>query len=166
MQAGAGDRLEQVLDDPLLDGLLDQVRVAVGRQDDDRGARVAGDLAGGREAVQARHLDVHEHHVGQRPAADLDRALAVVDDGHDVVAQRLQLALQAGGDRLLIVGDQDLQWRFMRAFSSHCPARTRDSARPGDGLSVGADRRRRTLRLFPCSRASSQAAFRCGLDKG
>ena len=99
VQARAGHGLEQVLDHAVLHGLVDQVGVAVGGEDDHRRAGVLRDLAGGREAVEAGHLDVHHDHVGQRAAADLDRALAVVHHGHHVVAQGLELALEPGGHR-------------------------------------------------------------------
>ena len=75
----------------------------------DRRAGVAGDLAGGGEAVEPGHLDVHQDQVGQGPPADVDRVVAVVDHGDDVVAQGVELALEAGGHRLFVVGDEDLE---------------------------------------------------------
>ncbi len=45
---------------------------------------------------------------GKRPAADVDRVVAVVDDRDHVVAQGIELALEAGGHRLFVVGDEDL----------------------------------------------------------
>jgi hypothetical protein len=97
-----------VVDHAVLDGLVDQVRVAVGRQDDHGRARVAGNLPRGREPIEPRHLDVHQDDIRQRAAADLDGAMAVVDHRHHVVPQGLELALQAGGHGLLVVGDQNL----------------------------------------------------------
>jgi hypothetical protein len=32
--------------------------------------------------------------------------VAIVDDGHDIVTERFQLALKAGGHRFLVIGDQ------------------------------------------------------------
>ena len=65
------------------------------------------DLPGRRQAVEPRHLDVQKDGVREGPPTHLDRAMAVTDDGHHVVAQRFQLILQSDRDWFLVVRDQN-----------------------------------------------------------
>ncbi len=103
MEAGTGHELEQIVEDAVLNRLVDQVRMAMRSEDDHWRSRVAHDLARGGKAVQAGHLDIHQNHIGQGAAADLDRMMSVIDDGHDIVTERLEAwpARKASRDRLL-----------------------------------------------------------------
>ena len=58
------ERLDQVGQRAGVAGLLDQVALAEGGEDQHGGPALAGDLAGGREPVEARHLDVEDGEVG------------------------------------------------------------------------------------------------------
>ena len=70
-------------------GVMDAIAgERVRRHRDDRdvapGARLGGaDRRGAREPVHARHLDVHQDHVGPRRRYDAERLLAVARLGHD-----------------------------------------------------------------------------------
>jgi hypothetical protein len=69
---------------------------------------LGGDLARGGEAVQLRHADVHEHHVGAQRAGQLDRLAAVPSLAHDLhVLLRVEQRAEAGADETLVVGEED-----------------------------------------------------------
>jgi hypothetical protein len=66
------------------------------------------DAAGRLDAIQARHPDVHEHHVGPGPQHGLDRLEPIrglSDDAQIVLG--LQQPCEAGAHERLIVGDHD-----------------------------------------------------------
>ena len=67
--------------------------------------RIARDGAGGLDAVQARHADVHEHHVGAQALGKLHRLIAVARLAHhlDAVVGRQDHA-EAAAHQVLIVG--------------------------------------------------------------
>ena len=88
----------------------------------------AHDPAGGLDAVQDRHADVHEHHVGPEPPDGGDRVLAVAGlpggrVGRQHADQPPHLGERAAADLL-----DDLQHLAGRAVLEHAPL--------GAGLSV------------------------------
>ena len=96
----AGARLERLVD------VLVEVE---GGEDEDAGRRVGGeDVAGGLDAVELRHADVHEHHRRAEAGGLLDGLDAVggFGDHVDVGLAREQQA-EAGADHRLVVGDKD-----------------------------------------------------------
>ena len=135
---GVGHRLEQVGNHAVLDGLVDQVGMPVGRDDDHGRSRILGDLPGRRQSVHAGHLDVEKDRVGKCSAAHLDGALAVIDHGHDVVAQGFKLILQSRGDWFLVVRDhKTIRPRHRRSPPSFVDVMRRsaiDSWQPADAL--------------------------------
>jgi hypothetical protein len=85
-ETGQRERLAEVVVHPFGQVHLLFVHHGVRRHGDDRQGRKAGqrpDPAGGREAVDDRHLDVHQNQVespGRRLAEDVDRLLAVLGE--------------------------------------------------------------------------------------
>src|SRR5262249_49078407 len=76
--------------------------------DQNPGVRVRRDLARGGDAVDVRHAHVHQHHVGLRQPALLDRLTAVrgfADDDDRVVGG--QDGSQAGTHEVVVVDDQN-----------------------------------------------------------
>ena len=71
------ERLDEVGRHPGVPGLLDEVALAEGRQQEHRHLVARGDLAGGPQAVHPRHLDVEDGQVG----------LVLLDQLHRLVAR-------------------------------------------------------------------------------
>ncbi len=107
VKAGRGHRLKKIAGDAVLRGLIDEIGVSVSREDDNGRSGIERDLSSGLKAVEPGHFDVHEDKVGQRSSADFNGAMAVVDNGDDVVSEFFELALQARGDLSIVIGDQD-----------------------------------------------------------
>ena len=128
MQARVGHGLQQVGDHAILDGLVDQVGMPVGRDDDHGSSRVLRDLPRGGQAIHSRHLDIKEDGIGECSPAHLHGTLTVVDHGHDIVAQRFELILQTGGDRLLVVRDDKTIRPRHRRYPSFIRSSFRHSA--------------------------------------
>ena len=66
---------------------------------------------------------------GSVPPTDLDGVMSVVDHGHHVVAERFELTLEAGGHRLLVIGDQHLVRSIHKTnlpLTSHSDGNTRE----------------------------------------
>ena len=75
---------------------------------EDHHARQACDLARGRDAVEARHADVHQDDVGALFADEVDRLLAVRRLARDLhVGLRLHDHAEACAHQRLVVGDDD-----------------------------------------------------------
>ena len=70
--------------------------------------RVGSDPPGGFDAVEHRHADVHQHHIGPLPTGQLDRLLAVggLTDQLEVGGV-VDHASQPGADQRLIIDDTD-----------------------------------------------------------
>jgi hypothetical protein len=67
-----------------------------------------GELAGGLDAVELGHLQVHDHHVGPVQDGLADGGLAGGGLGHDLhLRRRGRGRLQPGPDQGVVVGDQD-----------------------------------------------------------
>ena len=64
-------------------------------------------MAGGREAVEARHLDVEDDEVGLELADELDGFVAPAGLADDVVALLLEDLLEVEADDGLVLGDDD-----------------------------------------------------------
>ena len=78
-----------------------------GQDQHPRGRLGTHDPAGGLDAVQNRHADVHEHHVGPEPPGGCNRVLAVAGlPHHGGLRLVLQDLAQADPDQRLVVGDQ------------------------------------------------------------
>ena len=89
--------------------LEDVVVLLEGRQDQHPRARRARPRPAGRlEPAAARHLDVHQHHVGPEAPGDLDGLLAVAGLARDLeVLLGSQDQLEAGPHQGLVVGQDD-----------------------------------------------------------
>ena len=79
------------MDHPVLDGLVDQVRMAVRGEDDDGRSGISDDLSGGGQTVEARHLNIHEYDVRKCAATDFNGMMPIMDHGDNVVTQRFKL---------------------------------------------------------------------------
>ena len=108
-QVGLGERLDQVGHGAGVAGPPDQVALGERGQDDDRGESLRGDLLGGRDAVQARHLDVHDDEVRAELLGQVDGGRAVADLASDEVALLLQHFFQVQPDEGLVFGDNHAQ---------------------------------------------------------
>ncbi len=106
-ELAALERLDQVGERPGVAGLLDEVALAEGGEDQDRGAALARDLAGRGEPVETRHLDVEDGEVGLELAHELDRLVATTRLADDLVALLLEGLLQVEADDGLVLGDDD-----------------------------------------------------------
>ena len=69
--------------------------------------RRRGDLLGGREPVEHRHLDVEDDQVGTQLLRPVDGLLAVADLGDDGVPLLLEHFLEVEADEGLVLGDED-----------------------------------------------------------
>jgi hypothetical protein len=99
------ERLGQVVGRPERQALALRLRVALGREEDDRhlgGLRVAPQPGEGAEAVQSGQEQVEEHQVGQHFLGALHRALAVADCLHVVLIPQQLLQHLA---RVLVILD-------------------------------------------------------------
>ncbi len=107
--AGAVERLEQVIDGVHVEG-ADRVLVVGGGEDDERQvieAAMVDEVLEDGEAVEARHLDVEEDDVGLVLFDELDGFNAVGAFGEDFdVADGLEQVLQLFAGQLLIVDDE------------------------------------------------------------
>jgi hypothetical protein len=101
-----GGRLQQEPAGTDLQG-LEHVVALEGGEDQHPGlvAALAEDPPGGLQAVQPRHLDIHQHHGRAVPADRVDSLLAVLGLGHDLDAGLgLQNQPEAPADQRLVVG--------------------------------------------------------------
>ena len=106
-QLAALERLDQVGEGTRVAGLLDEVALAEGGEDEHGGAALARDLAGRGQAVEARHLDVEDGEVGLELTHELDRLVASARLADDLVALLLEGLLQVEADDGLVLGDDD-----------------------------------------------------------
>ena len=109
-QHGRDDRLGEEVDRPELVALEDLALVALeGGQEDDRGvlrAVALADQRGRLEAVQARHLDVHQDH-GEVGVEDAHQRLLAGAGAHQVQAHAAEDGLQGEQVVRLVVHQQD-----------------------------------------------------------
>ena len=101
------ERLHQVRERAGVAGLLDQVALAEGGEDQHGGLALGADLAGGGQAVEPGHLDVEDGEVGREVAHELDGLVAAAGLAHDLVALLLEGLLQVEADDGLVFGDDD-----------------------------------------------------------
>jgi hypothetical protein len=83
----------------------------VGRDRQDQHARVRGCLgqaAGGLDASDAGHVEVHHHHVRSGRLHQLERGLPARGLPHDVEAPLAQQVAQALTEEVVVVDDDDL----------------------------------------------------------
>jgi hypothetical protein len=104
-ELGRLERLDQVADGAGVGRLLDQLLVGEGGEHQ-HGRPVGGDLPGGREAVQLRHLHVHDHQVRVQLAGEPDRLLPVAGLADHGMAPLLQGLHDVDPDHDLVLGDK------------------------------------------------------------
>ena len=132
------DRLQQVVGGGVLEEepagagpecLVDVLVEVEGGQDEHaRGAGPGGDPAGGLDAVEIRHADVHQHDLRTQPPRRLDHFFAVTRlSDHLQVRFGVQDDPEPGADKFLVVGDQDADGHGWAPFApvSGRRARTR-----------------------------------------
>ena len=101
----AAEGLDQILECPVGQRVLDRLEGGVGRDHHDLDAGVGAlDPLQQLDAVHLRHLDVHEHEVGVKCGERLERGLTAVGGG-DVIA-RLQDHAQGFARSQLVVDDE------------------------------------------------------------
>ncbi len=86
-EIGLAKRLDQIADHAGLLGPVDQLFLAVRREQDNRGDLFLGQDLSSLDAIHARHLDVHDHHVRIELSRHVDRALPVAHFADDQVAK-------------------------------------------------------------------------------
>jgi hypothetical protein len=99
--------LQQIADRARADPIKDPIVGVVGGQDDDlcSGPR-RHDLSCGLNAVQARHLDVHQDHIGQQPLGHIQRFDTIGGLTHHFqIRLMIQDDGQARANDILIVGE-------------------------------------------------------------
>ena len=100
------ERLDQVGGHPGVAGLVDEVALAEGGEDEDRHLQVeVPDGPGRGQAVGARHLDVEDDQVGLVVADQVDGLVAAAGLPHHVVPLVLQDLLEIEPDDGLVLGD-------------------------------------------------------------
>src|SRR5205823_2399963 len=97
--------LDQVGEGTRVAGLLDQVALAEGGEDEHGRPPLARDLPGSGEAVHAGHLDVEDGQVGLEVLHQLHGFVAAPGLAHDLVALLLQDLLQVEADDGLVLSD-------------------------------------------------------------
>jgi phosphatidylinositol alpha 1,6-mannosyltransferase len=109
-QIFGGDVLEQKAAGAQAERRVDVVVQVEGGQHDDPGRIDVGqDASGGLDAVESRHADVHQHHVGPGAPDRLDGLGPVLGLGDHVDAVRREDHPETGAYERLIVGDHDPQ---------------------------------------------------------
>ena len=107
LQVGLLGRLDQVGQDVVAPGALEELGTVVGRDQDERDRLLPADLRGGVDPVHVGHLDVGDDQVGTQGPALLDQVPAGLGHGHELVAQPGQDPLVIVPHVLLVVGDGD-----------------------------------------------------------
>ena len=102
-----GERLDQVGHRTGVAGPLDQLALAEGGEDDDRGDALRGDGLGRGDAVELGHLDVEDDQVGPVLAGQRDRGLAVAGLADDLEVLLGQHLGEVHADERLVLGDDD-----------------------------------------------------------
>ena len=99
------ERLHDVRESTGLAGTLDELLLAESREEHDGGDVALVQLLGGADAVELRHLDIHDDEVGAQLGRQSDRGLSITgltDDIEAVVAEDLD---DVETDQRLIFGD-------------------------------------------------------------
>jgi hypothetical protein len=108
-----GDVLEEKATGPCGEGVVDvAVEVEGGQHDHPAVREVLKDPPGGLQAIDVRHPDIHEHHVGPEPARfgqGLGSVGGLADHGDAAGGED---HAEPGADQVLIVGDENPgHWR-------------------------------------------------------
>jgi hypothetical protein len=132
--------LEQEAARACREGLIHVLVQVEGGQDHHPGPRARRqELLGGLQAVQVRHPDVHQHHLGPQPPGGGDRLDAVAGLAHHLdVGLGLQDHPEPRPDQLLVVGQQHPEVMAPRPGAAGRPGRR---SRPGGGGPAAARRR-------------------------
>ena len=106
-EVGLLERLDEVGQGTGVAGILDDLSLAEGGEDQHAAELLLIDQPGDLEAVLAGHLDVEDRQVGQQLADELDRPIAVAGLADDLVALLLERLAQVHPDDRLVLGDHD-----------------------------------------------------------
>ena len=101
------ERLDEVGQRPSLDGLVDELALAKGREDHHGGAVRLGDAAGHLDTVHARHLDVEYDHLGVGGGDQFEHLVAPTGVADDRVALFLEGLPQVEADDRVVLGECD-----------------------------------------------------------
>ena len=116
-------RLGQIVEGPLLHGLLGRVQGAMARHDDDQGGRIfAAKAADKRKAIRPRHAEIREHQIEALPPP-LVESLLRRPSGLDFVVFGREDGAKDLALRRLIIHDQDLS--FVHAVGTPMGSRIR-----------------------------------------
>src|SRR6476660_7343881 len=115
-QVALAERLHQVAEHAGVDGAADQRRLRERGQHHDRDLPLLEHLAGGLDAVQLWHLDVHHRQVGLVLRGQRDRLAPVAGLGHHLEAGPLQHRPHVQPDDGLVLRDQDTAGNRTTAF--------------------------------------------------
>jgi len=128
-----GDVLEQEAARPERQrGIHISVEVEGGQHDHSAAGHLGQDAAGGLQAVQDRHADVHQDHVGPQRARGRHRLGPVGGLAHHLDAAGGQYQPETGPDQRLVVGDQNAghgRSSGMRARTRYPPPSRRRASR-------------------------------------
>ena len=125
---------------PGLDRARDDLVLAVGGDHDDRYRPLLEDAPGGFDAVEARHLHVHDGEVWLELARQLDRLDAVARLTADLEAGLLEQRAQIEADDRLVLGDEDSHAGALSSQTWHTRVCT-SSSRLKSGGGMGWPRR-------------------------
>ena len=109
LEIGLLNWLDEIGQDVITPGAIEQVRVVVCGHQDDRDRLAPADLPNGVDAVHVGHLDISDDQVGVGVAATLDQLAAVPSHDHDPVPQQWQGTEVVIPHAGLVVGDGDAE---------------------------------------------------------
>ena len=95
---------------PNLAGPCHQVRILMGREQNDRTGTFLLDLSGRLQTVHIRHHNIHQNDVGPEGLRQLHRLSPVRRSADHLMSPNLQLVLNHIADQGLIVNDQYSEW--------------------------------------------------------
>ena len=132
---------ERTTDDDVerfLDGARDELVLAVRSEHDDRDRPFVEDPPCGLDAVESRHLDVHDREIRPLGAGELDCLLAVAGLGADLEARPLEQVPEIETDDRLVFRDEDphgssVAFRSRMPLKSSVDATTRSHSASRDG---------------------------------
>ena len=106
-QVRLAKRLDEVAEDSGLDRARHELVLAVRREHHDRDRPLGDDPSRRLDAVELRHLHVHDREVGLEPKRERDRLLAVARLADDVHPRALQQLDEVEPDDRLVFGYED-----------------------------------------------------------
>ena len=156
------ERLHEIAEDAGLDGARHELVLSVRREHHDRDRSLVQDPPRGLDAVEARHLHVHDREIGLLRAGELDRLLAVARLGANLEACALEQVLEIETNDRLVFGDEDPHDSSV-AFRSLMPLKSSVEATTRSHRSSNAGAIRNSISASACSASRSPCTPRCSI---